>query len=122
MEAHVYVQKGGLGNPWLRAVCPKCKCTVYESQKFCPHCGVPLSFNDYETVFNNGYSAIKNKTAEWTRYIPRKTDNIEHFFNELMKLERTHQIEETSIIKIMREAYCKTCADELFKLDDFSNK
>jgi hypothetical protein len=44
-------------------------------------------------------------------------DNLKHFFKELKKLEEAHQIEETSMVKIMRDAYCKTCADELFKLE-----
>lgn len=44
-------------------------------------------------------------------------ENIKNFLYELKKLEQAHQIEETSMVKIMRDAYYKTCADELFKLE-----
>lgn len=44
-------------------------------------------------------------------------ENIKNFLYELKKLEQNHHIEETSMVKIMREAYYKTCADELFKLE-----
>ena len=46
-----------------------------------------------------------------------KMENLKNFLYELKKLEQAHQIEETSIVKIMRDAYYKTCADELFKLE-----
>lgn len=51
------------------------------------------------------------------RYIPNKMENIKNFLYELKKLEQNHHIEETSMVKIMRDAYYKTCADELFKLE-----
>ena len=45
-------------------------------------------------------------------------DNLKHFFNELKKLEEAHQIEETSMVKIMRDAYYKTCAEEVMRGSD----
>lgn len=112
MEAHVYVR---YGSPWICTLCPKCGNPVYESEKYCKECGTPLSFDDFKRVLHSTGNICR--TNEWTRYIPNKMDNLIHFFEELKKLEQAHQIEETSMVKIMRDAYYKTCADELFKLE-----
>jgi len=112
MEAHVYVR---YGSPWICTLCPKCGSSVYESEKYCKECGTPLSFNDFKHVLHSDCDICR--TNEWTRYIPNKMDNLRHFVEELKRLEQAHQIEETSMVKIMRDAYCKTCADELFKLE-----
>ena len=110
MEANVYVRHG---SPWICTVCPKCGKTVYESEKYCKECGTQLEFNDFKMASSIGGSVCKS--YKWTRYIPNKMDNLKHFFKELKKLEESHQIEETSMVKIMRDAYYKTCADELLK-------
>ena len=44
-------------------------------------------------------------------------ENLKIMMYGLKKLEKAHQIEDTSMVKIMRDAYYKTCADELFKLE-----
>lgn len=112
MEANVYVRHG---SPWICTVCPKCGSTVYESEKYCKSCGTKLEYNDLKRASSIGSSIARSQ--KWTRYVPNKMDNLKHFFNELKKLEQSHQIEETSMVKIMRDAYYKTCAEEMLKLE-----
>lgn len=112
MEADVYVRHG---SPWICAVCPHCHHTVYQSEQYCKKCGTKLEFNDFLKVSHT--HGIKLSSSEWVRYIPNKMENLKNFLYELKKLEQAHQIEETSMVKIMRDAYYKTCADELFKLE-----
>lgn len=112
MEAHVYVRNG---SPWICAVCPKCGHPVYPSEKYCKECGTKIEFNDFYTVSHT--RGLNLRSPEWVRYIPNKMENIKNFLYELKKLEKAHHIEETSMVKIMRDAYYNTCADELFKLE-----
>ena len=113
MEANVYVR---YGSPWICTLCPKCGNNVYESEKYCKACGTQLSFNDFKMAVDIGDSICR--TQGWTRYIPNKMDKMRHFFEELKGLEKAHQIEDTSMVKIMRDAYYKTCADELMRGSD----
>ena len=94
-------------------MCPKCGHIVYPSEKYCKECGTTVEFNDFYTVSHTRGLNIRN--PEWVRYIPNKMENLKNFLYELKKLEKAHQIEDTSMVKIMRDAYYKTCADELFK-------
>lgn len=110
MEAHVYVR---CGSPWICAVCPKCGHGVYQSEKYCKECGTKLEFNDFTAVSHT--RCINPRSCEWVRYIPNKMENLKNFLYELKKLEKAHRIEETSMVKIMRDAYYNTCADELMR-------
>ena len=110
MEAHVYIRNG---SPWICAVCPECCHTVYPSEKYCKECGTKLEFNDFCIVSH--LHDLGPRSTEWARYIPNKMDNLKSFFDELKKLERNHRIEETSMVKIMRDAYYKTCAEEVLR-------
>lgn len=112
MEANVYVRKG---SPWICAGCPKCGHAVYPSENYCKECGTKLEFNDFLKVSHTRGPILRSH--EWVRYIPNKMENLKNFLYELKKLEQAHQIEDTSMVKIMRDAYYKTCADELFKLE-----
>jgi len=106
-EATVYVQKG---SPWITCCCPVCGKTVYRSQKFCPECGQALSFNDYRIVSETGGHGIKLPYA-WQRIVIGDAVKLEYITRTLKKLEAECQIEDGPILRIMREAYIKTCLE-----------
>ena len=104
-EAHVYVQNGG---PWIACCCPVCGKTVYSSNKFCVECGQALMFNDYKRVLETGPSKLK-VTGGWKRIFFNDAVKEAYLRRCIEKLEAECRIEDSPILRIMREAYIKTC-------------
>ena len=98
-------------SPWLCAICPGCAKVVYTDQKFCPNCGQELSFIDYLKVRHDGGSSIPKLPRVWTEYIVDDTLNKNAFIQRLEQLEQTCHVnpKDSTILKIMRNAYIDTC-------------
>ena len=108
-EAHVYVQDG---SPWISCCCPACGKTVYSNDKFCVECGQPLMFNDYKRVLELGSPRKLNVTGRWKRIFIDDAVKEAYFMRRIEKLEAECQIEDSPILRIMREAYIKTCFEK----------
>lgn len=108
-EAHVYVQDG---SPWISCCCPACGKTVYSNDKFCVECGQPLMFNDYKRVLEIGGPRKLNVTGRWKRIFIDDAVKEAYFMRRIEKLEAECQIEDSPILRIMREAYIKTCFEK----------
>lgn len=107
-EAHVYVQ---YGSPWISCCCPACGKTVYSNDKFCVECGQALKFNDYKRVLEIGASRLK-VTGGWKRIVIDDAVKEAYLRRRLEKLEAECQIEDSPILRIMREEYIKTCFEK----------
>lgn len=108
-EAHVYVQDG---SPWISCCCPACGKTVYSNDKFCAECGQPLMFNDYKRVLEIGGPRKLNVTGRWKRIFIDDAVKKAYFMRRIEKVEAECQIEDSPILRIMREAYIKTCFEK----------
>lgn len=107
-EAHVYVQNG---SPWISCCCPVCGKTVYSTDKFCVECGQPIMFNDYRRVLEVGGRRL-NITGTWKRIIIDDAVKEAYLRHRLEKIEAECQIEDSPILRIMRDAYIKTCFEK----------
>lgn len=104
VEAKVYVRHG---SPWIATYCSMCGNAVHNTQAYCHHCGQALSFKRYHYVMDH-QSKVK-LTSEWKECnVDSSEINKDTFVERLIELEESFGIEETSLLKVMRNAYVKT--------------
>ena len=104
-ETAVYVQ---FGTPWICKACPACGRRVKNCQQYCPDCGQHISHEDYRKVLKTGGVGIKTKGG-WRRVILDRKLKEEYIRQKLSKIELECDCEDNSIVRIMRDAYIKTC-------------
>lgn len=104
-ETAVYVR---FGSPWICETCPSCGSILRESPQYCPDCGQHISHADYLKVRSTGGTGIETQGA-WRRVIPDRKLKEEYIRRKLSEIELECDCEETSILRIMRDAYIKTC-------------
>ncbi len=104
MEATVYVRDG---SPWIATYCSACGNAVHNTQAYCHHCGQALSFKRYHHAMEH---QLKVKlTGDWKEYsIEDDEVSKDNFVERLIELEESYGIKETSLLKVMRNAYIKT--------------
>jgi hypothetical protein len=104
VEATVYVR---IGSPWIATYCSMCGNTVHNTQAYCHHCGQALSFKRYHHAME--HQSETKLTSSWKEYnIGVDEVNKDNFVERLIDLEESFGIEETSLLKVMRNAYVKT--------------
>lgn len=106
-ETAVYV-RFGFGAPWICEACPACEGIVKECQQYCPDCGQHISHEDYRKVLETGGVGIETKGG-WRRVILDRKLKEEYIRRKLSQIELECDCEDNSIVRIMRDAYIKTC-------------
>lgn len=104
-ETAVYVQ---FGTPWICEACPSCGRRVKDCHQYCPDCGQHISHNDYNKVRSTGGTGIETNGG-WRRVIPDRKLKEEYVRRKLSRIELECDCEDNSIVRIMRDAYIKTC-------------
>jgi len=107
-EARVFVRHG---SPWIGCVCPCCNHDVSIKDNNCSNCGTPLGFLNYHKVQETGGHGL-NLSPKWTEVFIDDEINKTYFITQLKKLERQCRVEDGSILKVMRDAYIKTCFEK----------
>lgn len=110
-EAKVFVR---VGSPWICTCCPNCGTSVSSAWGFCAKCGQAMSFEHYRRVQQIGGPESVTRGGVWVECVA--TDKKlckEYFIKKLEELEKQCLVsDEDGTLKIMRDAYLKTCFGE----------
>ena len=108
-EAQVFVR---FGVPWVTTRCPDCNLRADPENRFCPNCGLALSFDLYRAVLKG--TLKPKRTPGWTEVVPDTEATRKALEQALVDLENKYCVSgrNESILRIMREQYIKSVFGE----------
>lgn len=105
LEVRTFVRHS---SPWICSICPTCGKSVCQSENFCKNCGQELSFESFNIISKDGGHSF-DLPPTWSEIVIDDKIRKMRFMQGLKELERTCNIKDNSILKIMREQFIKTC-------------